>query len=108
MVASKQGGVAVCQVSEGASVEVPSTVPEGLEHMTQLPNRSARSHFTSTRQQETLSSHSPWTVQGGQAISEKCSIEPPPHYFQQLTFPFQRLCFPQLGATYPASYEFRL
>ena len=30
----------------------------------------------------------------GLAISEKCSIEPPPHFFQELTFPFQRLSFP--------------
>ena len=70
MVASHQGVVVVCQASEGESLEVPSRLSEGLEHMT------------------------PLTVQGGQAISEKCSIEPPPHYFQQLTFPFQRLCFP--------------
>ena len=36
MVASKQGVVAVCQASEGASLEVPSRLPEGLEHITRL------------------------------------------------------------------------
>ena len=31
-----EGVVAVCQASEGASLEVPSRLPEGLEHMTRL------------------------------------------------------------------------
>ena len=108
MVASKQGAVAVCQASDRASLEVPSRLPEGLELMIRRMTAGTMSHFTSTRQQETLSSHSPWTVQGGQGLSEKCSIEQPPQYFQQLTFPFQGFAFLQLGATYPNSYEFRL
>ena len=36
MVASRQGVVAVCQASEGASLEVPSRLPEGLELMIRL------------------------------------------------------------------------
>ena len=42
MVASKQGEVAVCQASEGASLEVPSRLPECLEHMTRLTDPCAQ------------------------------------------------------------------
>ena len=35
------GVEAVCQASEGASLEVPSRLPEGLEHMTRMMDRCA-------------------------------------------------------------------
>ena len=37
----QKGVVAVCQASEGASLEVPSRLPEGLEPMTRMMHRCA-------------------------------------------------------------------
>ena len=95
MEASKQSAVAVCLASEGASLEVPTRPPEGLEHMTRLTDplglgRTLQAQGSRKPSHPIRLGH----YKGVQGLSEKCSIEPPPHYFQQLTFSFQRLCFP--------------
>ena len=94
MVALKQGVVAVCQAYEGASLEVLCSLTEGLEHMSRLTYRWALNALYKHKAVGNTLIPFALTVQGDHGLSEKCSIEPPPHYFQQLTFPFQRLCFP--------------
>ena len=108
MVASQQGVVAVGQESKGASLEVPSRLPEGLEHMTRLNPLCLGRTLQAQGSRKPSHPIRRGQYKGVRVLARSVVLNHHLTMSNNLRFHFSICAFLQLGATYLASYEFRL
>ena len=108
MVASQQGVVAVYQDSEGASLEVPSRLPEGLEHMTRMMDRCVGRTLQAQGSRKPFHLNLPGHYKEVRVLARSVVLNHHLTISKNLRFHFSVCAFLHLGATYPASYKFRL